>query len=477
MRPAFDGAAAHIRILISRLEAVERGEIKRLIIAIPPRHGKSYTTTELFPAWFLGRKPDRYVISAACTQELADRFGRSVRNVMIDPRYAAIFPGAQLSQDSAAVSRFSTQAGGEYFGIGRGGAVVGRGADLMVIDDPLRDAQEAASANIRSQLHQWFSEVAYTRLQPGASIVIISTRWHQDDLAGWLMREHADEGWRVLSLPAIAERDEGWRQEGSVLWPERYPAETLRQIRAQIGGAAFAAQYEQRPTPEEGAVFKREWWRTYSDVPREFQRTVQAWDTAFKTGEQNDYSACVTIGETETGFHLLHVARDRWEFPDLKRKVCEFGEHWQPSALIIEDAASGQSLAQELRRETSLPVIAVPADRDKIARAHAVSGLVESGRVLLPTAAGWLDDFLDEVTVFPNARHDDMVDALTLGLGYLRSGRDNWGDPKLILKLMEDYDRRLLGLPDDGPDEDGVRIVSRPDEGSWDIQRPRRPGE
>ncbi len=420
MRPAFDASAAHIRLLASRLEAVLRGEILRLIIAMPPRHGKSYLTTELFPAYFLGRKPDRYVISAACTQDLADVFGRRVRNLMIDPRYAAIFPNARLSDDSAAVSRFSTRAGGEYFGIGRGGAVVGRGADLLTIDDPIRDAQEAGSANVRSQLHQWYSEVAYTRLQPNAAVIIISTRWHEDDLVGWLLREHADEGWRVLSLPAIAERDEGWRKEGEALWPQRYPLEKLGQIRAQIGGAAFVSQYQQRPAPAGGGIFQRKWWGRYSGELPKFSRIIQSWDTAFKTGEQNDYSACVTVGEAPAGYFLLHAWRGRVSFPDLLRRVVAFADEHQPNAILVEDKGSGQSLVQELQRSCRFPVLPQRVDGDKIARANAVAPIVEAGKVFLPKSADWAEPLLDELSSFPTSPHDDFVDAFSQAINYLR---------------------------------------------------------
>jgi predicted phage terminase large subunit-like protein len=424
MRPAFDASPGHVRILMSRLEAIERGEIKRLIISEPPRHGKSYTTTEIFPAWYLGRNPTRYVISSACTQELSDKFGRSVRNLMLDPRFGAIFPTARLSQDSAAASRFSTRSGGEYFGIGRGGAVLGRGADVLLIDDPLRDAQEAGSANIREQLHQWFSEVAYTRLQPGAAVIVISTRWHEDDLAGWLLREHPDEGWRVLSLPAIAERDEGWRKEGEALWPDRYPLSALRQIRSQIGGPAFASQYQQRPSAAEGAVFKRNWWQYWKGETPRLSRIIQSWDTAFKTGAENDYSACTTWGEAADGYLLLHAWKERVEFPELKRKVESFGSKWNPNAVLVEDKASGQSLIQELQRGTKLPILPIKVDTDKLARAQAVTPLIEAGRVYLPESAPWLDDLLDELATFPNAAHDDLTDSVTQALNYLRQGPD-----------------------------------------------------
>ncbi|MGH7484519.1 MAG: phage terminase large subunit, partial [bacterium] len=352
-----------------------------------------------------------------------------------------------------AVSRFATRSGGEYFGIGRGGAVVGRGADLLVIDDPLRDAQEAASSNIRSQLHQWFSEVAYTRLQPGAAVVVISTRWHEDDLAGWLLREHPEERWRVLSLPAIAERDEGWRKEGAALWPERYPLETLHQIRSQIGGAAFASQYQQRPAAAEGKIFRREWWQRFSETPK-LSQIVQSWDTAFKTGAENDYSACTTWGQAENGYYLLHAWRGRVEFPDLKKKLAAFAREWEPRSILVEDKASGQSLIQELKRDTTFPVLPIKSDSDKVSRAFAVTPLCEAGKVFLPASAGWLEDYLDEISAFPSAPHDDFTDSTTQALTYMREhGSGSWtfcaagpGERRGGIFDSDDYGRRGGGL-------------------------------
>jgi hypothetical protein len=203
---------AHHRTIVDKLEAVERGALHRLILLCPPRHGKSLLATQMFPAWYLGRHPDRFVISASYGQELAHDFGRKVRNLVSDPLHEAVFPGCRLAEDSSSMRRFNTTTGGSYYAVGRGGPITGRGAHLLIIDDPLKDREEAQSETIRHGLHEWYSSVAYTRLQPGAAIVLIQTRWHQDDLAGWLLREQAEEGWEVVSFPAIAERDEGFRR-------------------------------------------------------------------------------------------------------------------------------------------------------------------------------------------------------------------------------------------------------------------------
>ena len=248
---------------------------------------------------------------------------------------------------------------------------------------------------------------------------MIQTRWHEADLAGWLLKEYASEGWTVINFPAIAERDEGWRKEGSALWPERFPLKTLARIREAIGSSAWASLYQQRPAPEEGAIFKKDWFESYGG-PIDVSRTIFSLDCAFKTGQSNDYSVIVVISEAKTGFHVRLVSRGRWEFPELKRKAVALAEIWRPNAVLVEDAASGQSLIQALKAETRLPILPAKPQGDKQSRAHAVSPLVESGRVSIPPAAPWLNDFIDELTSFPAAAHDDMVDAFTQALSYLR---------------------------------------------------------
>jgi len=451
--PRFE-AAIHHRLIIERLEAVERGEIDRLMLFLPPRHGKSLITSQLYPAWFLGRHPDRSIIAASYGQELALDFGRRVRNFVADPLQAAVFPSCKLATDSSAAHRFNLMAGGAYYAVGAGGPLTGRGADLLLIDDPIKSDAQAYSAIERRSLQSWYETVAYTRLQPGAAIVLIQTRWHEDDLAGWLLREHADDGWAVLNLPAVAEADEGWRREGDAVWPKRFPLTKLAQIRAAIGGAAWQALYQQRPAAAEGAVFKREWWKTYTaaTLPARFEQVVLSLDTAFKAGASNDYSVGLVLGVGATGYFVLDVFRDRVEFPELKRKVEMLAARWNPNAVLIEDKASGQSLIQELRTSSRLPVHPVKVDNDKVTRANAVTPLVEAGRVLLPESAPWLDDFLDEVSSFPAAPHDDQVDAFTQALNYSREV-----NPGGVFDWYRGMaERAAQGLPEPEPDLEWV---------------------
>lgn len=434
--PSFD-LSRHVEVLVERLEAVERGQSRRLIVTMPPRHGKSLTASQLFPSWYLGRHPERSVICATYGQDLSDDFGRRVRNLLSDPLHADIFPACRLAGDSTSLRRFDTRAGGSYYAVGRGGPITGRGAHLLVIDDPLKDREEAHSETIRRALHEWFGSVAFTRLAPDAACVIIATRWHEDDLAGWLLREHAEEGWEVLSLPAIAEVDEPFRKAGEALWPERYPLEALESIRRQMGSAAFASLYQGRPSAATGAIFKREWFRSYGEPPAAFKQIVQSWDTAFKTGSENDYSVCTTWGVTDNGYYLLSLWRGRVEFPELKRKLAEQAEAWNPHAILVEDKASGQSLIQELKLATRFPVLAVKVDSDKRTRAEAVTPLFESGRVFLPQSASWLNDFQDELASFPSGVHDDMVDSTTQALNHLREQPSS--PPPFLLGIVEQF--------------------------------------
>jgi predicted phage terminase large subunit-like protein len=416
--PQFE-LAHHHRVLIEALEAVERGEISRLMVFMPPRHGKSLISTQFFPAYYLGRRPDRSIATATYGQELSDEFGRKVRNVVTGERHQAIFPGFAVAGDSGSLRRFNTTAAGLYYAVGRGGPLTGRGADLLLIDDPLKDNEEARSETIRRSLHDWYSSTAYTRLQPKAAVVLIQTRWHEDDLAGWLLREHPEEQWHVISMPAIAEKDDSFRRAGEALWPDRFPLPVLEQIRLAIGGAMWSSLYQQRPSAAEGAVFKREWWQSYATAPT-LKRKIQSWDTAFKTGTENDFSVCTTWGVAENGYYLLGLWKGRVEFPELKRIFKLQADEWTPNAILVEDKASGQSLIQELKLATALPVIPIKVDSDKLTRAQAVTPLLEAGKVYLPEGAPWRAEYLDELASFPTAAHDDAVDSTTQALNYLR---------------------------------------------------------
>ena len=437
--------AEHHRLIADKLHDVADGKCKRLMIFMPPRHGKSMLASEYFPSWYLGQHPDHYVIAATYAQGLADDFGRKVRNLIASDVYKSLFPGG-LSEDSHAASRLHTVKGGAYFAVGAGGPITGRGAHLLLIDDPIKGREDADSAVMRNRLKEWYTSVARTRLMPGGAIVVIQTRWHEDDLAGWLLREHAHEGWEVLNLPALAEpNDPLGRAEGEALWPESYPVDELSTIRRSIGDRDWSALYQQRPSAAEGSIFKRQHWQYYEPIevaPRalleslKIYNVIQAWDTAFKAKETSDYSAGVTIGVSDTRYYVLDVWRHRLEYPELKDAIKAQANKWGVTSILIEDGASGQSLIQDLQRSTRLPIVPVKADRDKVSRAHAVTPTHAASLCYLPNNAHWVSDFVDELAAFPSAPHDDQVDAFVHALTWAKTCIG----PKPELEEEDDFD-------------------------------------
>jgi predicted phage terminase large subunit-like protein len=418
----------HITRLIATLEQVEAGACDRVAIAMPPRHGKTNTAAELFPAWYLGRHPERSVITATYGEARAQDLGRRVQRLLQSAMHQAIFPKAGLRADIGSAERLEFEAGGSYFAVSRSGSLTGRGADLLICDDLLKDQQEASSPAIRAQVQDFYERVALTRLEPAGAVAMISTRWHEADLIGYVLQQNA-AAWTSLNFPALAEaNDPLGREEGEALWPERFSARHLAQKRLEIGARAFMGLYQGRPSEAQGTIFKRDWWRTYSAIP-ELKRTIISADTAFKTTSAADYSAIQVWGESQTGFYLLAAWKQRVEYPELKRALLSFADQWKPNWVLVEDAASGQSLLQELRGSTSLPLKPIKVDRDKVSRAEACTGMLEAGRVYVPEGnAKWVADFLDELSGFPAAAHDDQVDACTMALNFLRgeSGRVPW---------------------------------------------------
>lgn len=408
--------SAHHHLIARALEDVERGKITRLMINMPPRHGKSMLASEYFPAWYLGRNPDRYIIHATYAQELAEDFGRKVRNQMSDPMFQGIFPGVQVRQDSASAKRFNTTAAGVYYALGVGGPATGRGAHLLLVDDPIKDRKEADSETMRRRLRDWYTSVAYTRLMPTSAVVVIQTRWHADDLSGWQLREFAHEGWHVLSLPAI--------KDGKALWPSDYPIDRLEKIKQTIGSRDWSALYQQTPVPDEGGILKLSWFRRYNAAPvaPEAYMVVQSWDTAFKPNQVNDPSVCTTWLVTIHGYYLLDVWRKHVDFPTLRRTAANLAAKWRPDAILVEDKASGQSLIQEMRQmPVALPVIAIEVEADKISRANAIAPMLESGLVHIPEHAPWLVDYEAEIATFPLGANDDQVDSTTQALAWMRT--------------------------------------------------------
>lgn len=408
--------AKHHMAVINKLHQIERGEIDRLMITMPPRHGKTYFISESFPAYYLGRNPTKYFLFCTYNQQYANEIGRKVRNQLINPVYNAIFPDSTIDRDNQSIKAFSTTSGGAYFAMGIGGSLTGRGAHILLIDDPVKNQKEADSVVIREMHKAWYSSTAYTRLMPGGAIIIVQTRWHEDDLAGHLLSEHSHENWDIINLPAIAEYDDCLGREiGDPLWPgannEMFTEEKLNRIMETLTDREWSALYQQKPVPASGNMVKFDWFGEYANRPAGKFRTVQSWDTAYKVKQINDPSACTTWDETEEGHYLVDGFSKRMQYPELKKTIKNKAAEFSPDAILIEDKASGISLIQELRNETRLPIIAIEPDGDKITRMNAASGEIESGRTFLPESAGWLSKYTYELTSFPLAEHDDYVDS------------------------------------------------------------------
>jgi predicted phage terminase large subunit-like protein len=421
---------AHIQLLAHKLEEVERGNIKRLAIFMPPRHGKSQLTSQFFPAWYLGRNPSKFVIATTYAQDLADDFGRSVRNQIQDEDYNRIFNDCTLSKDSSSVRRFHTTGSGVYYAVGAGGAITGRGAHLLLIDDPIKGREDADSDAMRSNLIDWYRSTAYSRLMPGGSIILIQTRWHEDDLAGWILRETSHEPWEVIELPAVLDEKASKilkRPKGQALWPEAYDKKRLEEIKKTAGSREWNSLYMQRPSAEEGNILKRYWWKEWKeDNPPECNYILQSWDTAYTVKSTSDYSAVTTWGIFEhNGIQnaiLLSARRERWEFPELKSEAINLYNEFKPDVVLIEAKASGWSLIQELQR-AGIPITPFnPKKADKKTRAHSVTPLFESGRVWYPSSKYWAEDVINQCAQFPSSNYDDLVDSTTQALMRLRQG-------------------------------------------------------
>ena len=427
----------HIEVLVSKLESCRQGKIRRLIVNLPPRSLKSHAASVVFPAWLLGHDPTMQIICASYGQDLADKHARDCRTLMASTFYRGLFPNTHLSLEKQSVNEFMTTAQGFRMSTSVGGVLTGRGADLIILDDPLKP-DEALSEPRRNAVNEWYDHTLVTRLNNKETgvIIMVMQRLHQDDLVGHVM---AQENWEVLSFPAIAEEDEihliesplgrrRWRRKaGEALEPERESLFTLAHMRQTIGDYNFASQYQQNPMPVGGAIVKTEWLRYYdpSDLPPRFTCVLQSWDTANKSGELNDFSVCTTWGAIGENYYLLAVFRRRLNYPDLKRAVLEQARQHHANIVLIEDKASGTQLIQDLQFEVLYGIRAyeAPAGTDKILRLYAQTAEFESGRVLLPRSAPWLEVYKSELTTFPGSKYDDQVDSTTQALDYLKTYR------------------------------------------------------
>lgn len=454
MWPSFISGRHHQK-MASAFERVASGELKRLIINMPPRHTKSEFASYLLPAWFLGKYPEKKVIQTAHTAELAVGFGRKVRNLIQSEDFQNVFSGITLSSDSKAAGRWNTNKRGDYFAIGVGGAVTGKGADLLIIDDPHseQDAQQGQfNPEVYDRVYEWYTSGPRQRLQPGGAIIVVMTRWSLRDLTGQIMKSTGNkkgmDEWEVIEFPAIM-------PSGKPLWPEFWSMDELDALKAELPPTKWNAQYQQNPTSEEGALIKREWWREWDRPnPPPCEIILQSWDTAFLKTQRSDYSACTTwgvfyhpddTGRSQPNLIMLDAYKEKLEFPDLKRAAYDKYMEYEPDQMIVEKKASGAPLIFELRA-MGIPVTEFTPSRgqDKIARANAVTDLFASGSIWHPPTQ-WAHEVIEECAAFPSGEHDDYVDSTTQALlrfrqgGWVKAESDDWDDEPKYRRPVEYY--------------------------------------
>jgi predicted phage terminase large subunit-like protein len=455
----------HHRILANLLMEIERGKGNqeeegkdRICVNIPPRHGKSQLVSIYYPAWFLGRNPTKKVMMVSHTTDLAVDFGRKVRNLISTPAYKAIFPTVQLASDSKSAGRWNTHVGGEYYACGIGSSIAGRGADLLLVDDP-HSEQDVLSGNfdIFDRAYEWFTFGARTRLMPGGRVAIIQTRWHLDDLTGRVVRDMAlnelADQYEVVEFPALMQVEREGKQTEKPLWPEFFDLNALQRTKASMPLFQWNAQYQQEPTAEESALVKREWWKEWEhEKPPACEYIIMSLDAAAESHNRADYTAITTWGvflNEEEGNHniiLLNAVKTRVEFPALKALALEEYKEWEPDSFIVEKKSSGTALYQELRRMGLIVQEYTPhrGSGDKTARLNSVSDIVQSGLVWVPQAR-WAEEVVEEVAGFPFMRNDDLVDSTVMALmrfrqgGFIRLPSDELEEPTLFKRRHGGY--------------------------------------
>jgi len=413
----------HHKIISDKFNKIADGKLKRLIVCLPPRHSKSEFASTFFPAWMMGRRGNLKIIQTTHTAELAVRFGRKVRNIIDSEEYQHVFPDLKLQADNKSAGRWTSNQDGEFFAAGVGGAITGRGADLLIIDDP-HSEQDALSPKALESAYEWYTSGPRQRLQPGGSIVVVMTRWSVKDLTGKLLAKQTGESadqWDVVEFPAIL--------NDKPMWPEFWNLPELLSVKASISEQKWQAQYQQNPVGDEGAIIKREWWNVWEKekIPP-LQHIIQSYDTAYSKRETADFSAITTWGifyPEEGGppnIILVDMKKGRWDFPELKQVALEQQQYWDPETILIEAKASGMPLTQELRM-MGIPVITYTPSKgnDKHVRVNSVAPLFEAGQVWAPDHR-FAEEVIEECAAFPYGDHDDLVDSTTQALLRFRQG-------------------------------------------------------
>jgi predicted phage terminase large subunit-like protein len=413
----------HHKQIADKFNDLANGKIKRLIINMPPRHTKSEFGSFLLPAWMVGRKPNLKIIQSTHTTELAIRFGRKAKTLMDSPEYKECFP-TRLREDSQAAGKWETEQGGEYYAAGVGSAITGRGADLLIIDDP-HSEQDALNMTSMERAYEWYTSGPRQRLQPGGAIVLVMTRWNMKDLTGMLLKSQKSlksDKWELIEFPAIL-------PSNKPVWPEYWKLDELEGVKASLSVGKWNAQWMQNPTSEEGSLIKREWWRKWDrDYIPKLQHVIQSYDTAFLKKESADYSAITTWGvfqesvDSAPNLILLDAIKERLEFPELRKKAKEQYDYWKPETVVVEAKASGLPLTYELRK-MGIPVINYTPSKgnDKHARVNAVAPLFESGQIWAPDEK-FAEEVIEECASFPYGDHDDLVDSMTQAVMRFRQG-------------------------------------------------------
>lgn len=422
----------YIQAMCHALEQIERGDEKRLVITVPPRHLKSITASVVFVAWAMGRKPTLKVMVASYSQELSRQHAVQCRILLESPWYQRLFPETRIADGGNRALEVVTTAGGMRKGVSVGGSVTGFGADLIIVDDCMK-ADEVKSVTQREEVKNWFGNTLYTRLNSKevGRIVSIQQRLHEDDLPAMLL----ERGYRHLNLPAIAEQEEQVpigmnrvhrRIVGDLLNPAREDRAVLDQIRRELGPAVFSAQYQQNPVVPDGNSLRWEWFKTYDEAPERhrFTKVVQSWDTGMSAAPTSDYSVCTTWGFMTDRWYLLDVFRQRLDFPDLRNAIIRLSRTWQADRVLIEKAGAGTSVAQDLRVDGHLRVMLCKPALDKETRFTGCFGEIEAGNIILPAQAPWLETFRKELTAFPLGKHDDQVDSVSQ---FINHQRIHWG--------------------------------------------------
>jgi len=451
---------AHHRRLAGLLEDIEARRKDRICVSVAPRHGKSQLVSIYYAAWYIGRNPTHKIMLVSHTTDLAVDFGRKIRNLVATDRYKEVFPGVSLASDSKSAGRWNTSMGGDFYACGVGSALAGRGAHMLIIDDP-HSEQDVLAGNfaVFHKAYEWFTFGARTRLMPGGAVAIVATRWHQADLIGRVVgdmtKNAGTDQYEVFEFPAILEVNdpETGAAVQKALWPEFFDLPALLRTKASMPAFQWSAQYQQQPTAEGAAIIKREWWRLWEkEQPPPCDYIIMSLDAAAETHNRADYTAITTWGvfhnETE-GMHqiiLLHATKDRFEFPELKRQALQHYRDWEPDSFIVEKKSAGVALYQELRR-MGLPVQEYTPHRgsgDKMARLNSVADIISSEMVWVPDRR-WAEELVEEIAAFPNGANDDLVDATVIALMRFRQGgfvalpSDEWEDDTLTLPRRADY--------------------------------------